>query len=394
MAGWPLEELGGKTTLEAASTPVMDRLAADAEIGTASMVPEEMAPGSDTANLSVMGYDPKIYYTGRSPLEALSIGVDMADDDVSFRCNLVTLSGEEASYGDRHMVDHSSSEISTEDAGVLLEALRQGLGREGYTFYRGTSYRHLLVWSKGQVMELTPPHDILTKRIGDYLPQDPVLREMMEKSYEILSSHPLNVEREKRGLHPANSAWFWGAGTRPALTSFEGKTGKRGVMISAVYLLKGLAVGAQMDRVLVEGANGGLDTNYEGKADAAVKALLEDGYDFAYVHVEAPDEMGHQGSVRDKIKAIEYLDARVIGRITGRLDAAGEDYRIMVLPDHPTPIRVRTHTKDPVPYMIYDSRRLLGNSGHTYGESAARRSGLVWPKGFRLIDHLLELDER
>ena len=394
MAGWPLEELGGKTTLEAASTPVMDRLAADAEIGTASMVPEDMAPGSDTANLSVMGYDPKIYYTGRSPLEALSIGVDMADDDVSFRCNLVTLSGEEASYGDRHMVDHSSSEISTEDAGVLLEALRQGLGREGYTFYRGTSYRHLLVWSKGQVMELTPPHDILTKRIGDYLPQDPVLREMMEKSYEILSSHPLNVEREKRGLHPANSAWFWGAGTRPALTSFEGKTGKRGVMISAVDLLKGLAVGAQMDRVLVEGANGGLDTNYEGKADAAVKALLEDGYDFAYVHVEAPDEMGHQGSVRDKIKAIEYLDARVIGRITGRLDAAGEDYRIMVLPDHPTPIRVRNHTKDPVPYMIYDSRRLLGNSGHTYGESAARRSGLVWPKGFRLIDHLLELDER
>lgn len=394
MAGWPLEELGGKTTLEAASTPVMDRLAADAEIGTASMVPEDMAPGSDTANLSVMGYDPKIYYTGRSPLEALSIGVDMADDDVSFRCNLVTLSGEEASYGDRHMVDHSSSEISTEDAGVLQEALRQGLGREGYTFYRGTSYRHLLVWSKGQVMELTPPHDILTKRIGDYLPQDPVLREMMEKSYEILSSHPLNVEREKRGLHPANSAWFWGAGTRPALTSFEGKTGKRGVMISAVDLLKGLAVGAQMDRVLVEGANGGLDTNYEGKADAAVKALLEDGYDFAYVHVEAPDEMGHQGSVRDKIKAIEYLDARVIGRITGRLDAAGEDYRIMVLPDHPTPIRVRTHTKDPVPYMIYDSRRLLGNSGHTYGESAARRSGLVWPKGFRLIDHLLELDER
>lgn len=394
MAGWPLVELGGKTTLEAASTPVMDRLAADAEIGTASMVPEDMAPGSDTANLSVMGYDPKIYYTGRSPLEALSIGVDMADDDVSFRCNLVTLSGEEASYGDRHMVDHSSSEISTEDAGVLLEALRQGLDREGYTFYRGTSYRHLLVWSKGQVMELTPPHDILTKRIGDYLPQDPVLREMMEKSYEILSSHPLNVEREKRGLHPANSAWFWGAGTRPALTSFEGKTGKRGVMISAVDLLKGLAVGAQMDRVLVEGANGGLDTNYEGKADAAVKALLEDGYDFAYVHVEAPDEMGHQGSVRDKIKAIEYLDARVIGRITGRLDAAGEDYRIMVLPDHPTPIRVRTHTKDPVPYMIYDSRRLLGNSGHTYGESAARRSGLVWPKGFRLIDHLLELDER
>ena len=394
MAGWPLEELGGRTTLEAASTPAMDRLAREAEIGTASMVPEDMAPGSDTANLSVMGYDPKIYYTGRSPLEALSIGVDMADDDVSFRCNLVTLSEEEDSYEDRHMVDHSSSEISTEDAGVLLEALNQGLAREGYAFYRGTSYRHLLVWSHGKVTELTPPHDILTKRVGDYLPQDPVLREMMEKSYEILSAHPLNIERKKRGLHPANSAWFWGAGTRPALTSFEGKTGKRGVMISAVDLLKGLAVGADMDRVLVEGANGGLDTNYEGKADAAVKALLEDGYDFAYVHVEAPDEMGHQGSASDKIKAIEYLDARVIGRITGGLDAAGEDYRIMVLPDHPTPIQVRTHTKDPVPYMIYDSRRPFEGSVHIYGESAARRSGLAWPEGFRLIDHLLELDER
>ena len=353
MAGWPLEELGGRTTLEAASTPAMDRLAREAEIGTASMVPEDMAPGSDTANLSVMGYDPKIYYTGRSPLEALSIGVDMADDDVSFRCNLVTLSEEEDSYEDRHMVDHSSSEISTEDAGVLLEALKQGLAREGYAFYRGTSYRHLL-----------------------------------------LSAHPLNIERKKRGLHPANSAWFWGAGTRPALTSFEERTGKRGVMISAVDLLKGLAVGADMDRVLVEGANGGLDTNYEGKADAAVKALLEDGYDFAYVHVEAPDEMGHQGSASDKIKAIEYLDARVIGSITGGLDAAGEDYRIMVLPDHPTPIQVRTHTKDPVPYMIYDSRRPFEGSVHTYGESAARRSGLAWPEGFRLIDHLLELDER
>ncbi len=394
MAGWPLEELGGRTTLEAASTPAMDRLAREAEIGTASMVPEDMAPGSDTANLSVMGYDPKIYYTGRSPLEALSIGVDMADDDVSFRCNLVTLSEEEDSYEDRHMVDHSSSEISTEDAGVLLEALKQGLAREGYAFYRGTSYRHLLVWSHGKVTELTPPHDILTKRVGDYLPQDPVLREMMEKSYEILSAHPLNIERKKRGLHPANSAWFWGAGTRPALTSFEERTGKRGVMISAVDLLKGLAVGADMDRVLVEGANGGLDTNYEGKADAAVKALLEDGYDFAYVHVEAPDEMGHQGSASDKIKAIEYLDARVIGRITGGLDAAGEDYRIMVLPDHPTPIQVRTHTKDPVPYMIYDSRRPFEGSVHIYGESAARRSGLAWPEGFRLIDHLLELDER
>lgn len=394
MAGWPLEELGGKTTLEAADTPVMDRLAEKAEIGMASMVPEDMAPGSDTANLSVMGYDPKIYYTGRSPLEALSIGVDMADDDVSFRCNLVTLSEKEDKYEDRHMIDHSSSEISTEDAEILLEALKQGLAREGYAFYAGTSYRHLLVWSHGEVSELTPPHDILTKRVGDYLPEDRVLREMMEKSYEILSAHPLNKERRAKGLHPANSAWFWGAGTRPALTSFEERTGKKGVMISAVDLLKGLAVGADMERILVEGANGGLHTNYEGKADAAADALLTGGFDFAYVHVEAPDEMGHQGSTEDKIKAIEYLDGRVIGRITGRLDQAGEDYRIMVLPDHPTPIKVRTHTKDPVPYMIYDSRRAGSGLVHTYGESAARQSGLSWPDGYRLIDHLLELDER
>ena len=394
MAGWPLEELGGKTTLEAADTPVMDRLAEKAEIGMASMVPEDMAPGSDTANLSVMGYDPKIYYTGRSPLEALSIGVDMADDDVSFRCNLVTLSEKEDKYEDRHMIDHSSSEISTEDAEILLAALKQGLAREGYAFYAGTSYRHLLVWSHGEVSELTPPHDILTKRVGDYLPEDRVLREMMEKSYEILSAHPLNKERRAKGLHPANSAWFWGAGTRPALTSFEERTGKKGVMISAVDLLKGLAVGADMERILVEGANGGLHTNYEGKADAAADALLTGGFDFAYVHVEAPDEMGHQGSTEDKIKAIEYLDGRVIGRITGRLDQAGEDYRIMVLPDHPTPIKVRTHTKDPVPYMIYDSRRADSGLVHTYGESAARQSGLSWPDGYRLIDHLLELDER
>lgn len=394
MAGWPLEELGGKTTLEAADTPVMDHLAEKAEIGMASMVPEDMAPGSDTANLSVMGYDPKIYYTGRSPLEALSIGVDMADDDVSFRCNLVTLSEKEDKYEDRHMIDHSSSEISTEDAEILLEALKQGLAREGYAFYVGTSYRHLLVWSHGEVSELTPPHDILTKRVGDYLPEDRVLREMMEKSYEILSAHPLNKERRAKGLHPANSAWFWGAGTRPALTSFEERTGKKGVMISAVDLLKGLAVGADMECILVEGANGGLHTNYEGKADAAADALLTGGFDFAYVHVEAPDEMGHQGSTEDKIKAIEYLDGRVIGRITGRLDQAGEDYRIMVLPDHPTPIKVRTHTKDPVPYMIYDSRRADSGLVHTYGESAARQSGLSWPDGYRLIDHLLELDER
>lgn len=389
MAGRPLEELGGKTTLEAADTPNFDRLAEKAEIGLASMVPEGMAPGSDTANLSVMGYDPKIYYTGRSPLEALSIGVDMAADDVSFRCNLVTLTEDGGAYEDQKIIDHSSSEISTEDSTVLLEALKEGLKREGYEFYAGTSYRHLLIWKHGKVLELTAPHDILTKTVGEYLPKDSVLLDMMKKSYEILKDHPINVERKKQGLNPANSAWFWGAGTRPALASFEEKTGKKGVMISAVDLLKGIAVGADMARIIVEGANGGLHTNYEGKADAAIHALLEDGYDFAYVHVEAPDEMGHMGSMTDKITAIENVDGRVVARITEAMDRSGEDYRLMILPDHPTPICVRTHTSEPVPYMIYDSRKAIDGI-HTYNEKEAAKSTCIWKDGYRLIDHLLE----
>ena len=389
MAGRPLEELGGKTTLEAADTPNFDRLAEKAEIGLASMVPEGMAPGSDTANLSVMGYDPKIYYTGRSPLEALSIGVDMAADDVSFRCNLVTLTEDGGAYEDQKIIDHSSSEISTEDSTVLLEALKEGLKREGYEFYAGTSYRHLLIWKHGKVLELTAPHDILTKTVGEYLPKDLVLLDMMKKSYEILKDHPINVERKKQGLNPANSAWFWGAGTRPALASFEEKTGKKGVMISAVDLLKGIAVGADMDRIIVEGANGGLHTNYEGKADAAIHALLEDGYDFAYVHIEAPDEMGHMGSMTDKITAIENVDGRVVARITEAMDRSGEDYRLMILPDHPTPICVRTHTSEPVPYMIYDSRKAIDGI-HTYNEKEAAKSTCIWKDGYRLIDHLLE----
>lgn len=389
MAGRPLEELNGKTTLEAADTPNFDRLAEKAEIGLASMVPEGMAPGSDTANLSVMGYDPKIYYTGRSPLEALSIGVDMAADDVSFRCNLVTLTEDGGAYEDQKIIDHSSSEISTEDSTVLLEALKEGLKREGYEFYAGTSYRHLLIWKHGEVLELTAPHDILTKTVGEYLPKDPVLFDMMKKSYEILKDHPINAERKKQGLNPANSAWFWGAGTRPALASFEEKTGKKGVMISAVDLLKGIAVGADMDCIIVEGANGGLHTNYEGKADAAIHALLEDGYDFAYVHVEAPDEMGHMGSMTDKITAIENVDGRVVARITEAMDRSGEDYRLMILPDHPTPICVRTHTSEPVPYMIYDSRKAIDGI-HTYNEKEAAKSTCIWKDGYRLIDHLLE----
>ena len=388
MAGRPLEELGGKTTLQAAVTPVMDALAPVSELGMASMVPEGMAPGSDTANLSVLGYDPKVYYSGRSPLEALSIGVDMKDTDVSFRCNLVTLSQEEP-YEEKTMIDHSSDEISTQEAAVLLEALKEGLTREGYDFYQGISYRHLLVWSKGEVVELTPPHDILTKKIGEYLPEDEVLRDMMVKSYEILEDHPINIARKEKGLRPANSAWFWGAGTRPALTDFEEKTGKRGAMISAVDLLKGIAVGAGMKNISVEGANGGLHTNYEGKAKAAASVLLDEGYDFVYIHVEAPDEMGHQGSAADKVKAIENIDEKILSFVTNAFEKAGEDYRMLILPDHPTPVEARTHTQEPVPYLLYDSTKAQ-NGMEKYQENTADKSGILWNDGYRLIDHLFE----
>lgn len=388
MADWPLEELHGETPLSYAHTPVMDELAKMSEIGTVATIPEGMAPGSDTANLSVMGYDPKKYYTGRSPLEALSIGVDMKDTDVVYRCNIVTLSENDCPYEEQTIIDHSSDEISTEDADILLKAVSAELANETYSFYTGTSYRHCMIWDKGQVLDLTPPHDVLTQTIGQYLPKDPVLRHMQERSYEILKNHPINIERKKKGLNPANSFWFWGAGTKPILTSFEDIYHKKGVMISAVDLLKGIAVGAEMDRIIVEGANGGLNTNYEGKAKAAVEALTKQGYDFAYVHVEAPDEMGHQGSVEKKVKAIEYLDERLIRLVKEGLDASGEDYRMLILPDHPTPIKVRTHVAEPVPYLLYDSAVPLEKEWH-YNEKEAQQ-GTVIAHGWDMMSHLFE----
>ncbi len=388
MADEPIAELNGKTPLEVAVKPNIDALAKKSEVGLVQTVPDGMSPGSDTANLSVMGYDPTVYYSGRSPLEALSIGVDMEESDVSFRCNIVTLSEEETNYEDKTIVDHSSGEISTEDAAILVEALREGLRKEGYEFYVGTSYRHLLIWKGGKIVELTPPHDILTKRIATFLPKDETLLEMMKKSYEILVNHPINIKRKELGLNPANSAWFWGAGTRPALSSFEEKTKKKGAMISAVDLLKGIAVGADMHTIHVEGANGGLHTNYAGKMQAALDALLKDGYDFTYIHVEAPDEMGHQGLVKEKIQAIENIDKYIVGPLVRGLDEAKEEYRILVLPDHPTPIRARTHTRDAVPYLLYDSRKTLGECA-SYCEKAGKNSGIFCEKGYQLIDTLL-----
>ena len=387
MADWPLEQLGGETPLSYAHTPVMDELAAKSEIGTAATIPEGMAPGSDTANLSVLGYNPQKYYTGRSPLEALSIGAKMKDTDVVFRCNIVTLSENPGAYEEQVILDHSSDEISTEDAAVLLKAVCEELENEAYRFYVGTSYRHCMIWDKGQVLELTPPHDVLTQKIGQYLPADPVLRKMQERSYEILKNHPLNLERKAQGKNPANSFWFWGAGTKPILDSFEKNYHKKGAMISAVDLLKGIAVGTEMDRIIVEGANGGLHTNYEGKAQAAVDALTKQGYDFVYVHVEAPDEMGHQGSVEKKVQALEYLDDRLIRLVKEGLDAAGEDYRMMILPDHPTPVKVRTHVAEPVPYLLYDS---TCPQQHTwkYNEKEAKASQNSVEHGWDLMAHL------
>ncbi len=383
--------LGDKTPLMVAKTACIDSLAKKSEIGIVHTIPKGMKPGSDTANLSVLGYDPSIYYSGRSPLEALSIGVDMKDTDISLRCNLVTLS-EEESYEKKTIIDHSSGEISTEDAEILIEAVRNELENESYKYYVGTSYRHLTIWDHGKVTSLKEPHDILGRVIGEYLPKEIALRDMMIKSYDILNEHPLNIQRKNKGLNKANSIWFWGAGTKPALSSFEEKYNKKGAMISAVDLLKGIAVGAGMKVIIVPDANGTLHTNYEGKADAALEVLLKQNYDFVYIHVEAPDEMGHQGSIENKIKAIEYLDQRVIKPVVKGMEASGQDYRMLIMPDHPTPIHLRTHTDDPVPYLLYDSRVDKGD-GCLYNEIDAIFSGHEILKGHTIIDRLFDEGE-
>lgn len=389
MADEPLEELGGNMPLGFAQTPMMDALAAQGEIGMVKTVPAGMSPGSDTANLSVLGYDPQVYYSGRSPLEALNIGVQMAEGDVAIRANLVTLSEEEEMYEEKHILDHSADEISTQEAEILLKAVQEELQNEIFQFYVGTSYRHCLIWKQGMVVPLTPPHDIRGKVIADYVAEEKMLLDMQKRSYEILVNHPVNLERKKKGLNPGNSLWFWGAGTKPSLINFEKKFQKKGAMISAVDLLKGIAVGTGMQNITVEGANGGLHTNYEGKAQAALDAMLVDGCDFAYIHVEAPDEMGHQGSIQKKIQAIEYLDQRVIKAVKEGLDASGEAYRMLILPDHPTPICVKTHTGNPVPYLLYDSRKQEKHSWK-YNEEEAQKSGKFLEKGHELLGYLFE----
>ena len=387
MADEPIAALGGKTPLEAANTPAMDCLASGGEMGMVQNVPCGMAPGSDVANLSVMGYDPLKSYSGRSPLEALSIGIEMEPEDMVFRCNVVTLSEEEP-YGEKTILDHSSGEISTQDADVLMDTIREAFNSEEFQFYTGTSYRHILIWKNGRNAVLEPPHDHLTKVIGPYLPQEAVLRGFMERSFDLLNNHPLNQARAAQGKNKANSLWFWGPGTKPSLQSFREKTGLQGAMISAVDLLKGIAVGSGMTVAQVEGATGSIDTNYEGKAQAAIDALLKDGCDFAYIHVEAPDEMGHQGHLAEKIQSIEDLDSRIIAPVKQAMEAAGEEFRMLILPDHPTPLRLRTHSTEPVPYVLYDSTRQLRRIAR-YSEKEAAATGIFEPMGHRLMEKFL-----
>ena len=387
MADEPIDALGGKSPLACAETPVMDELASKGEMGMVQNVPAGMAPGSDVANLSVLGYDPAVCYSGRSPLEALSVGVAMEPTDIVLRCNIVTLTEEEP-YAKKTILDHSSGEISTADADILMDAIREAFNSDEFQYYTGTSYRHITIWKNGTMPQLEPPHDHLTHVIGSYLPQETKLRAMMEKSFDILNTHPLNLERAAKGKNKANSLWFWGAGTKPSLQNFTEKTGLKGAMVSAVDLLKGIAVGAGMKVYQVPGATGSIDTNFEGKAQAAIDALTKDGCDFVYVHVEAPDEMGHQGLLKEKIQSIEYLDRRLIAPVKKAMEDAGEDFRMLVLPDHPTPIRLRTHTGDPVPYLLYDSTRQR-KSIQKYTEAEAEATGNFEPNGYRLIQRLL-----
>ena len=387
MADEPLEALGGKTPLECAATPTMDELAGKGTMGLARTVPPSMKPGSDVANLAVLGYDPEKNYSGRSPLEALSVGVPMEDTDIVFRCNIVTVSEEEP-YAEKTIIDHSSGEISSADADILMDTIRAAFNNEEFRFYSGTSYRHITVWKNGDVLDMAQPHDHLGDVIGPHLPENEKFRTMMERSFDLLNNHPLNLQRAAEGKNKANSLWFWGAGTKPGLGSFQEKTGLKGAMISAVDLLKGIAVGAGMEVVEVEGANGSLHTNYEGKAAAAVKTLLSDGNDFVYIHVEGPDEMGHQGSVENKVLSIEWLDSRLLKPLKEAMDASGEAYRLLILPDHPTPIRCRTHTSDPVPYILYDSTRQEKKIAR-YSEAEATAAGEVTAEGWMLLEKLL-----
>lgn len=388
MADYPIEELGGKTPLEVAKKPNIDRLACGGELGMVKTVPEGLKPGSDVANLSAMGYNPLQCYTGRSPLEAVSIGIQMDDTDVAFRCNLVTLS-DEAEYENKTMMDYSSGEITTGEAAELIRAVDEVFRTSEILFYPGISYRHCMIWHNGPVgLDLTPPHDISDRRVTEYLPGNPVILDLMKRSYEVLKDHPVNKARVAKGLNPANSIWLWGEGTKPGVSRFEETYGVKGSVISAVDLIKGIGICAGMKVIEVEGATGNIDTNFRGKGEAALRTLL-DGQDMVYIHVEAPDECGHHGDLEGKIRAIELIDQEIVGPLLKGLEEAGEDYSILVMPDHPTPISIKTHISDPIPYLLYRSTAPEESGIDTYTENTGKSTGRYVAQGYELMSRLL-----
>lgn len=356
-ADYPVEELGGLTPLQAANTKNMDWLASNGIAGSVRNIPQGYAPGSDVANLSILGYDPKIYYTGRAPLEAVSMGLNLSKNDVAYRCNLVTLK----ILDNKRilMEDYSAGHISSEEAKLLIEEINAKLGSDTIKFYPGVSYRHIMLWKNGsEDVECTPPHDITGKEISMYLPigrNAQFLKELIFKSMEILKGHPVNKKRISEGKKPANSIWLWGQGKAPDLPKFHEKYGISGALISAVDLTKGLGILAGFHIINVPGATGWIDTNYAGKAEYALNAL--ERVDFVYIHIEAPDEAGHQGDYKLKIKALEDIDKIVVGKILDEAPKRFKEFKILLLPDHPTPVKVRTHTPDAVPFVIYDSRK-------------------------------------
>jgi 2,3-bisphosphoglycerate-independent phosphoglycerate mutase len=391
MADEPNEALGNSTPMEKANKPCMDSLAAKAEVGIVKTVAEGLKPGSDVANLSVLGYEPAVYYSGRSPLEAASIGIDLKDTDVTLRCNLVTLSDDE-DYENKTILDYCADDISSEEAKILIEYIQEKLGNDVFRFYPGVSYRHCLVWSNGNPHPgvLTPPHDITGKVITDYIPKGEAVDELydlMKKSYDLLKDHPVNKARIARGKRPANSIWLWGEGTKPLLDNFSEKFGIKGSMISAVDLLKGIAICAGMNSVDVDGATGYLDTNFDGKCKAAIEEF-KNGADLVYVHVEAPDECGHRGEIENKVKAIEMIDEHILGPVVEFLKGY-DDFAVLVCPDHPTPLSIRTHTSTPVPYLIYDSKNEINSGVKVFCEKEARETGNYIEKGFTMMNYFL-----
>jgi len=393
MADYPVDELGGKTPMEIAKKPNMDKLSKLSEVGVSYNVPDNLSPGSDVANLSAMGYDPQKFYTGRSPLEAVSIGIDIKPTDMVFRCNVVNITEDELDYEDKIITDHSADEITTEEAKILIEAVQEAFGNETFAFYPGVSYRHALVWDKGpDNFSLTPPHDILEKRIGDYLiggENERPLFDMMRKSYEILNNHPINIERAKKGLKKANTIWIWGEGRKPALESFESLHGLKGSVISAVDLIKGIGICAKLKSIDVEGATGNIHTNFDGKAKACLDELLGDS-DYVFVHMEAPDECGHRHEIENKVRSIELIDEKVVGYLVDELKNRGIDFRMMILPDHPTPLCLRTHTRDAVPYLIYDSTNEQESGVEMFSEKTAKSTGVIVKEGYKLMERLVK----